>query len=79
MYRTRYESAAFVPKAYAERCRELLRAACKKYGIGQRRDDTMLTRNIGIPPSLREEESQLFPLNALAGVPRKPPQSVAIR
>ena len=79
MYRTRYESAAFVPKAYAERCRELLRAACKKHGIGQRRDDTLLTRNIGIPPSLREEESQLFPINALAGVPRKPPQSVAVR
>jgi hypothetical protein len=73
MYRTRYENSAFVPRAYADRCRELLRAACKKHGLSQRRDDTLLTRNIGIPPSLREEESQLFPVNALAGVPRKPP------
>jgi hypothetical protein len=73
MYRTRYESAAFVPKAYAERCRELLRAACKKHGLGQRDSDTLLTRNIGIPPSMREGESQLFPVSALAGVPRKPP------
>jgi hypothetical protein len=62
-----------VPRAYADRCRELLRAACKKHGLSQRRDDTLLTRNIGIPPSLREEESQLFPVSALAGVPRKPP------
>jgi hypothetical protein len=78
MYRTRYKDSAFVPKAYAERCRELLRAACKKHGLGQRRDDTLLTRNIGIPPSLRQEESQLFPVSALAGVPRKPPQSARI-
>jgi DNA repair photolyase len=78
MYRTRYESAAFVPRAYAERCRELLRAACKKHGLGLRRDDTLLTRTIGIPPSLSEEEAQLFPVSALAGVPRKPPQSTRI-
>jgi DNA repair photolyase len=79
MYRTRYENAAFVPKAYAERCRDLLRAACKKHGLGQRRDDALLTRDIGIPPSAREPESQLFPVSAVAGVPRKPPQPVAIR
>jgi DNA repair photolyase len=75
MYRTRYESAAFVPTAYAQRCRELLRAACKKHGLGQRTDDTLLTRNIGIPPAMREPETQLFPISALAAVPRKPPQS----
>ena len=78
MYRTRYEDSAFVPKAYAERCRELLRAACKKHGLGVRNaqgeNDALLTRKVGIPPSLREEESQLFPVSALAGVPRKPPQ-----
>jgi DNA repair photolyase len=84
MYRTRYEDSAFVPKAYAERCRDLLRAACKKHGIGQRspnslNDDQLLTRSIGIPPSMREPESQLFPAAALAGVPRKPPQPVSIR
>jgi DNA repair photolyase len=84
MYRTRYEDSAFVPKAYAERCRDLLRAACKKHGLGVRNPDTLssdslLTRNVGIPQSLREEESQLFPLSALAGVPRKPPQPVRVR
>ena len=79
MYRTRYESEAFVPKAYAERCRDLLRAACKKHGLGQRSSDALLTRNIGIPQALREQDSQLFPAEALAGVPRKPPQPVWIR
>ena len=73
MYRTRYESGAFVPKAYAERCHDLLRAACKKHGLGQRSENALLTRNIGIPPSLHEPDSQLFPVSALAGVPRKPP------
>ena len=79
MYRTSYEKDAFVPKAYAERCRDLLRAACKKHGIGQRNSDQLLTRDVGIPPSMREPESQLFPVSALAGVPRKPPQPVSIR
>lgn len=77
MYRSRYESAAFVPKAYAERCRELLRAACKKHGLGQRSSDALLTRNIGIPHALQDDETQLFPAAAL-GVPRKPPQAVSI-
>ena len=80
MYRTRYEKDAFVPRAYAERCRELLRAACKKHGLGRRsvqpENEPLLTRNVGIPASLREGEGQLFPVSALAGVPRKPPQSV---
>ena len=79
MYRTRYEDSAFVPKAYAQRCRELLRAACKKHGLGQRDDDALLTRNVGIPPSMREAEPQLFPVSALTGVARKPPQSAAAR
>ena len=48
MYRTRYESAAFVPTAYAQRCRELLRAACKKHGLGQRTDDTLYARSPAI-------------------------------
>ncbi len=74
MYRTRYESAAFVPTAYAQRCRELLRAACKKHGLGQRTDDTLYASNI--PPSMREAETRLFPVSALAAVPRKPPQPV---
>jgi DNA repair photolyase len=79
MYRARYESAAFVPKAYAERCRAMVRAACKKHGVGQRSSDALLTRNIGLPPSLQENESQLFPAAELAGVPRKPPQPAWIR
>jgi DNA repair photolyase len=82
MYRTRYEKDAFVPKAYAERCRELLRAACKKHGLGRRsaqpENEALFTRNVGIPASLREEENQLFPIAVLAGVPRKPPQSVTV-
>lgn len=78
MYRTRFQDAAFVPKAYAERCRELLRAACKKHGLSQRSSDALLTRNIGLPASLQENESQLFPAAAL-GVPRKPPLPVWIR
>jgi hypothetical protein len=83
MYRTRYEDSAFVPRAYAERCRDLLRAACKKHGIGQRspnslNDGQLLTRDVGIPQSMREPESQLFPASALAGVPRKPPQRASM-
>jgi DNA repair photolyase len=73
MYRTRYENAAFVPKAYADRCRELLRAACKKHGLGQRTDETLYARTMGM-----QEEGQLFPVSALTGVPRKPPQAVSI-
>ena len=79
MYRTRYEKDAFVPKAYAERCRDLLHAACRKHGIAQRSSDRLITRDVGIPASMREEESQLFPVSALAGVPRKPPQPARIR
>jgi DNA repair photolyase len=77
MYQTRYENAAFVPKAYAQRCRDLLHAACKKHGLGQRNDDTFVGRETGIPSSMREAEPQLFPVSALVAVPRKPPQSVA--
>ncbi len=68
LYSTRYENAAFVPRAYAQRCRELLRAACKKYGLGQRTDDTLYARTMGF-----DEEPQLFPVSALTEVPRKPP------
>lgn len=83
MYRMRYESAAFVPKAYAQRCRELLHAACRKHGLGgrsprQQNYDAILTRDIGVPPAMRQTEPQLFPVSALAAVPRKPPQSAAL-
>ncbi len=61
MYRTRYESAAFVPTAYAQRCRELLRAACKKHGLGQRTDDTLYASKL--PLSMRNAETQLFPVS----------------
>ena len=73
MYRERFESAAFVPRAYADRCRDLVRAACRKHGLGQRSSDALLTRQVGIPQALRDYESQLFPVAALLGVPRKPP------
>ena len=74
IYEARYESDAFVPRAYAERCRDLLRAVCRKHGLGQRRDDTLLTRNIGIPATLQSNDGQLFPAAALMGIPRKPPE-----
>jgi DNA repair photolyase len=77
LYRARYDKDAFVPCAYAERCRELVQAACRKHGLGQRRDDALLTRDVGMPPRLREGEGQLFPLAQLAGVPRKPPLGAA--
>lgn len=79
MYRKRYEENAFVPKAYAQRCRDLLHAARKKHGLGQRSADDLLIRDIGIPPSLREPEPQLFPVAALTGVPRKPPMGTSGR
>jgi hypothetical protein len=79
MYRTRFETDAFVPRAYADRCRELLKAACRKHGLGHQRDDARLTRDVGIPPALREQESQLFPASALTAVPRKPPQPASMR
>lgn len=78
MYRARYDDAAFVPKAYAERCRELLRAACRKHGLAERRDDALLTRDVGVPAAFRPSEPQLFPASALSP-PRKPPQAVRLR
>ncbi len=74
LYRARYESEAFVPRAYADRCRDLVRAACRKHGLDQRRDDALLTRTIGYQPTAASTEGQLFPASALAGVPRKPPE-----
>jgi len=46
-YRKRYESAAFVSKAYAQRMREMVRTVCRKYKLPERSSDAILTRELG--------------------------------
>jgi DNA repair photolyase len=73
-YRKRFESDAFVAKPYAERVQALVRAACRKHGLGQRDSDAVLTRDLGAfgPGSSGSSEPQLFPV---ANLMRKPPAS----
>src|ERR1700678_2547140 len=45
MYRKRFDSDAFVSKAYRSRIEELVKAVCAKYSLGRRRD-ALLTRQV---------------------------------
>ena len=45
MYRKRFDSDAFVSKAYRNRIEELVKAVCAKYSLG-RRTDALLTREV---------------------------------
>jgi DNA repair photolyase len=52
-YAKRFATADFAGKAYREQLAEMVDAACRQYGIGQRSSDALLTRNTGdgrIPP-----------------------------
>ncbi len=60
MYRERYATDAFVPKAYAERMRALVRATCRKHGLRERSGDALLTHDIGLPPSQRVDAAPLL-------------------
>ncbi len=60
LYRERFDSAAFVPKAYYERTQELLRAACKKHGLAERSGDALLTHALGTPDP-EKDPAPLFP------------------
>ena len=46
MYRQRFDSEAFVSRAYRKRIEELVKAVCAKYSLG-RRMDALLTRGAG--------------------------------
>jgi hypothetical protein len=77
-YRKRFESDAFVAKPYAERVRALVRAACRKHGLGRRDSDALLTRDLGAAnpaaglasADRASAEPRLFPV---ANLMRKPP------
>jgi DNA repair photolyase len=43
MYRQRYESEAFVSKAYRDRIEAMVKTVCAKYELGRRTTDTWLT------------------------------------
>jgi DNA repair photolyase len=46
MYRKRFDSEAFVSRAYGKRIEELVKTVCTKYGLGRRRD-ALLTMQAG--------------------------------
>ena len=46
-YVARYDADAFVGRAYAERIRDLVRAATRKHGLHERTGDAILTRDPG--------------------------------
>lgn len=49
MYRQRFEDAAFVSRTYADRMKEMVRAACRKHRLAERSSDAILTRELGSP------------------------------
>jgi DNA repair photolyase len=55
MYRQRFEDAAFVGKAYAQRIRSMVHAICGTYRLAERSTDALLTRDLGTAnPQLRQ-------------------------
>ena len=46
-YRQRFESEAFVSKAYRARIEDLVKAVCAKHSLGRRSGDALLTRALG--------------------------------
>jgi DNA repair photolyase len=49
MYRQRFDSEAFVSRAYRKRIEALVKAVCGKHGLGRRSLDALLTRQVGEP------------------------------
>jgi DNA repair photolyase len=47
MYRQRFNSEAFVSKAYRNRMEALVKAVCAKYSLQRRGEDALLTRQMG--------------------------------
>jgi DNA repair photolyase len=47
MYRQRFDSEAFVSKAYRSRIEALVKAVCGKYSLARRSGDALLTRELG--------------------------------
>ena len=79
MYRMRFEDAAFVPQGLRRALPGTVASGLQKARPGAAQLRCVADRGMwGFLPSLREEEGQLFPADAL-GVPRKPPQPVWIR
>lgn len=68
-YKKRYGEDAFVSKAYQKRIADLLAAAVKKYGLGQRRGDTLASVREIVPGNALPMQQQL-----LWPEPAKPPQ-----
>lgn len=72
-YAERYESDAFVSKAYATRIRDLVRSVARRHGLSERTMDAILTRDAG--PSVPIEaprQSTLFPVANGPGPRRQP-------
>jgi hypothetical protein len=63
-YARRYATADFADRAYRERMESLVRQLCRKYGLGERNSDALLTRDVYLPA------------DGAAGLPRKAPAAV---
>jgi DNA repair photolyase len=48
LYRQKFDDAAFVSKAYAQRMRIMVRGVCSRHGLAERSGDAMLTRELGM-------------------------------
>ncbi len=55
-YAKRYEESAFVSTAYRKRISDLVAAVTKKYELGRRSSDALLTRAVGVQTGGREEQ-----------------------
>jgi DNA repair photolyase len=74
MYRQRFDSDAFVSAAYRKRIQIMVEAVCRKYGLGRRTGDALLTRDVGeeagsdrMRPQSSHAVPSLFPLLGSSG------------
>jgi DNA repair photolyase len=56
MYRKRFDSEAFVSRAYGKRIEELVKTVCAKYGLGRRRDALLTVQARGASGELPDSQ-----------------------
>ena len=78
MYQERFNDAAFVSTAYAQRLRTMVRTICRKHGLAERSSDALLTRETGGADQGRPQQGVLFdaPLRRPAAAVRTKTQRV---
>ena len=62
MYEQRFDSSAFVSEAYRKRIASMVDTVCRKYGLGRRSGDALLTRDLGELPAERRLAPMSFSL-----------------